>query len=497
MKRILLTVLSALLLVGAKAQQSNALKPMRQRLTELNSITDAKTLENRLKELQDGEDEENYLLAYNYYATKGIAEQAGKAQKIILEKFPEGKLALQQKVQQIAELSDLSEQDKSFSELYRKYPNANYGFLTYSLSEAFAKKGDDAKMKYYAGIYAQASTDEKGNPIKNEAVYAIVARSMVEVKPDLAASYIKYGVDAAKESLDEMKALENPEENLMMRAQHNYFNILTSYIYALANGSNAEDGYQQAYQAYNALQNDKKVDSRIVKLIESVYIQTLLNTKRYKEALPFMETAIKEDNATKAIKDNLKVAYIAVYGSETGFQHYQTNLLDAQEKNLQAEIAKIAINMPAPNFELKDVEGKTIKLSDLKGKVVVLDFWATWCGPCKASFPAMQKALDKYKDDTNVKFLFLHTWEKGTGDATQNAKKYVTDNNYAFEVLMDLRDTATKVSAVAAAYKVDGIPAKFIIDTKGQIRFNTSGFGADADKAVKELSNMIEFAKKG
>ncbi|MDD2425907.1 MAG: TlpA disulfide reductase family protein [Bacteroidales bacterium] len=126
----------------------------------------------------------------------------------------------------------------------------------------------------------------------------------------------------------------------------------------------------------------------------------------------------------------------------------------------------------------------------------MLDFWATWCGPCKASFPAMQKAVNKYKNDPDVKFLFLHTWEKGEGDPAQNAKKYIVDNNYTFTVLMDLRDPQTKASAVASAYKVDGIPAKFIIDTRGNIRFSTSGFSMDADKAVEELSNMIEFAKK-
>lgn len=104
--------------------------------------------------------------------------------------------------------------------------------------------------------------------------------------------------------------------------------------------------------------------------------------------------------------------------------------------------------------------------------------------------------MDKYADDPNVMFLFIHTWDR-VNDPTKDAKDYVVSNNYSFEVLMDLRDVETRESAVAKAYGVRGIPTKVIIDPKGQIRFNTSGFSADEEKAVNELSAMIELARKG
>ncbi|MFT4093041.1 MAG: TlpA disulfide reductase family protein, partial [Niabella sp.] len=229
--------------------------------------------------------------------------------------------------------------------------------------------------------------------------------------------------------------------------------------------------------------------------VRNVYTSILIETKRFKEALPLMEEAIIGGASFETVKSNLKTAYAATYGSEAGFGSYEKWLQDVSEANALENVKKQAISMPAHDFELKDVDGNTVKLSDLKGKVVVLDFWATWCGPCKASFPMMQKTVNKYKDDPNVQFLFLHTWDKGSGDPTAQAKKYIVSNNYTFHVLMDLRDPETQISTVAKDYKVEGIPTKIIIDTKGNIRFITSGFSDQEDLAIKEISTMIEFAK--
>lgn len=400
-------------------------------------------------------------------------------------------------LQEIEESTDLVTKDQRFVALYNANPNSNFGFLPFSLGRDFAGLGNEEKMKFYADIASKGATDGKGNPIAKESIYASMAMGMVQVNPDAAALYLKYGVNESKTSLDKMLAEANPNDNLLLRAKNNYFSILSSYLYALSNGTNAEKAFALAKETYDNYKQDPKADSRLKESMERVYTHTLVKTKRYSDALPLLEAAIEKGETSTSALANLKTAYLAVKGTNTDYAAYEAKLLATQKQALKDEIAKMAINQPAYNFQLKDMHGNIVNLSDYIGKVVVLDFWATWCGPCKASFPAMQKAVNKYKKDPNVQFLFLHTWEKGSGDPTQNAKKYVTDNNYNFKVLMDLRDPKTNASAVASAYKVSGIPAKFIIDSKGNIRFNTSGFSADEDKAVEELSNMIEFAKKG
>ena len=227
----------------------------------------------------------------------------------------------------------------------------------------------------------------------------------------------------------------------------------------------------------------------------ATYVELLLKADRPLEAFLFLCEQVRNGNSDAKQLKELQELYVKLNGTERGLTAYLEEWQRVNEKRMKQEVAESMISLPAPDFTLTDVEGKEVKLSDLKGKVVILDFWATWCGPCKRSFPAMQKAVEKFKDDPQVEFLFIHTWERDE-NATEAATQFLKDNGYTFHLLMDLKDPQTKTNPVVKSYNVSGIPAKFVIDPQGNIRFKVTGASGSDEKMVAELTQMIEMARQ-
>lgn len=122
------------------------------------------------------------------------------------------------------------------------------------------------------------------------------------------------------------------------------------------------------------------------------------------------------------------------------------------------------VNIPAPDWILSDASGQTVKLSDLRGKVVIMDFWATWCGPCKRSMPEIDKFTREYADDDLLVFS-VNVWER----SPEVALEWWNQQDYSMKLLFGSRELTT-------AYQVQGIPHLCLIDADGIIRYSQPGF---------------------
>ncbi len=123
----------------------------------------------------------------------------------------------------------------------------------------------------------------------------------------------------------------------------------------------------------------------------------------------------------------------------------------------------------ASDFTLQDLNGKNVKLSDYKGRVVLLDFWATWCPPCRASIPAIEKIHKAYKDKGLV--VLAVSLDEGGWDAV---KSFITEYGITYIVLKGTED-------VAVNYMVRTIPMLLVLDKQGRISKRYLGFGNEED----------------
>lgn len=134
---------------------------------------------------------------------------------------------------------------------------------------------------------------------------------------------------------------------------------------------------------------------------------------------------------------------------------------------------------PAPGFELKSLDGKTISLSDMQGNLVVLHFWATWCVPCVKEMPEFQKAHESFKDK-KIKILAINLAE-----SKKNVEKFIQSYSLRLPILLD------KFGKVAAKYKVTGLPVTYFIAPDGIVRERILGGGL-TQALIDEKINQIK-----
>jgi thiol-disulfide isomerase/thioredoxin len=296
-----------------------------------------------------------------------------------------------------------------------------------------------------------------------------------------------------KPKMDEMEAIQSRGGSNAYTPE--FIAAYNNFTIAKAKVLNKKGAYREAMELIKPLYNQH--DPVYFSRAQEPYIIALAGLGKKEEAFQLIKHTMLKSATTNVLKEEGKEIFLELFGNESDYALFVDSTNMIAKRRMKESIASKLMERPAPDFALTDVNGKEVSLNSYKGKVVMLDFWSTWCQPCKRTFPVMQKVVNKFKSDTGVVFLFVHSFEteKDPGKATAEAAKYMMENNYPFKALMDLRSTTD--SRVAKLFEVNGLPSKFIIDGKGNIRFSLSDLDEDDDAEAEQIAQMIGMAEKG
>lgn len=167
----------------------------------------------------------------------------------------------------------------------------------------------------------------------------------------------------------------------------------------------------------------------------------------------------------------LLLGALIYFGGQNGGEFWQ-NLGGGDVRTAQ-------VGKPAPDFTLTDLDGETVRLADLQGKAVMLNFWATWCGPCRLEMPLIERRAESYPDELIILGI-------NAGESESAVREYLENITITFPILID-----TDLS-IQQQYLVRGLPTTFIIDPAGVVQVQHIGL-----VSAKQLDEYLRMAGVG
>jgi len=427
-----------------------------------------------------------------YEAYENYIKDEAKAKMIeqqILKKFPNGDMAMSKVINAFVQEKDVHQQKLLYEELVTRFAPVMPSYTKNALNRERARialvEKDTIGFCKYANLMI--------NPMQQAQMYNSIAWQLAEKGENL-----HFASDLSKESLVLLQnVLDHPEKQPIPnnsaepgagQAKAYYKTYADTYAFICYQLGDKKQAIHYQEQALDGGIGSAEVNQRYVR-----YLKALGNDETL---LSFSKKAIIEGKANDSLESDFKQIYLKKYPLHT-WEPYLGALQAQFIEKLREQLKEEMIKESAPPFTLMNLAGQQVSLASLKGKVVIVDFWATWCEPCKASFPGMQNAVNQYKDAPDVAFLFINTLERGD-DREMVVKDYMASSGYTFNVLMDNESKKEKRQFdVVSAFGVRGIPAKFVLDKEGNIRFKAAGFSGSNDEELKKISLMVDILRTG
>lgn len=204
-----------------------------------------------------------------------------------------------------------------------------------------------------------------------------------------------------------------------------------------------------------------------------------------KKARSLAERAISQGATTQGIMDAYRMILAQDGLDSSAIADKETALRQEGRSFLAERVVREMLNQPLIDGTFTTLDGAPMKISDWKGKVVIIDYWATWCGPCRQSFPSLQKLYERYSKNPNVMFAVVNVWER-SDDRAKTVRDFLKTNpTLTFPMFIDPKDE------VVRTYGVTGIPTKFYLGKDGRVQFKEVGFTPE-EQFLEDATTRIE-----
>ncbi len=278
--------------------------------------------------------------------------------------------------------------------------------------------------------------------------------------------------------------LDNPGEipNIITESENKKYNLKDYGFYCieyskfLYDVKNYTEAFNYAKEATFFAENENNIsyNSHFSKIAKEV-----VESKSY---IKYLENFIKKNKEDSIIINLFKDEYYKLGSFKPNVKQYIDSLKYDSREEAFLSVSSNVINLKAPDIKISTLNRNINLIEKYKNKVIIVDFWASWCKPCIESFPTMNNIIKKYKNDSSIVFLFINSFQN------KDFSKMSTINLIKQYDFISFFDEGNKISNL---YNVTELPVKFIINKNGYIKYIKTGYHGS-----QELENELELIIK-
>ncbi|MBI5323690.1 MAG: TlpA family protein disulfide reductase [Ignavibacteriae bacterium] len=394
------------------------------------------------------------------------SDKAQQLERNFIENHLQSDLAEELAMAQLAKADNLAEFSGNVQKYLKLFPNsANRERVFSALVSGYLQ--DDR----YDDIYTllNSYTDVPSS------AYAKLAMAYLENSEKLTEKQLKRNIgkalDILKFAIDESRKLDYQykpkhlcDSEWKISKMLEYADIMKIYGQVNHLAGNNDD-------AIKLLKKKKKIfDESTPPDLYLELIETYIESYKDSIAYNLAAEAILESKNSKETDSYHKILFDSLNTSGEYKTVYDSLCIIAKNKRLK-ELKDEQLNIPVTLGTVTSLLGSEMKFDSLKGKVIVIDLWSTWCGPCKESLPAMDNLYSLYRESTDIIFTSVNVWEKEEGkDRLDNIKKFFGKSDYDLPIFID------NTNVLPYKLGVTGLPTTIYIDKNGIIRFKDAGY---------------------